>query len=109
MRILKDLYLTSRFFLLGGCVIAVMLFSYSFPFLFIVGQVMLLLVLAFTIVDIYLLFNRNVKLNCDRKHSNIFSLGSDNPVTINLKNHTPYKLFLSLIDELPEQLQRRDF
>ena len=37
------------------------------------------------------------------------SLGYENPVNIELTAHSPIKLNLEIIDELPEELQKRDF
>ena len=40
---------------------------------------------------------------------NVLSLGDENTVTLALRNRTNFSLKLTIIDELPFQLQRRDF
>ena len=48
-------------------------------------------------------------IKCRRRLPKLFSLGDLNPVKIELTNQSGTKLFISLIDELPFQFQKRDF
>jgi uncharacterized protein (DUF58 family) len=61
------------------------------------------------VVDIFLLFNRSVKIKCRRRLPKLFSLGDPNVVKLELHNQSNQPLKLRIIDELPFQFQKRDF
>ncbi|MFN6943341.1 MAG: DUF58 domain-containing protein [Cytophagaceae bacterium] len=109
IKLVKGLYLPLKFFLLGGLVIAVFIFSFAFPLLFILAQALLVLLLAGLLADVFLLFNKNVRLNCTRFSGNVFSLGSENTVHIHIENNFQYPLTIKVVDELPFQFQERQF
>ncbi|GJM31154.1 MAG: hypothetical protein DHS20C18_01550 [Saprospiraceae bacterium] len=73
------------------------------------AQVLFVVALAFILLDVMLLFNPSVNVRVRRKMSKVFSLGDPNPVTLQLRNRANFKLFIKVIDELPVQLQIRDF
>lgn len=76
-----------------------------FPF----AQAALVVIAALALADIFMLFNPGISLRAIRKTAPVLSLGDDNPVRIQLENESPILLKAELIDELPEQLQIRDF
>jgi uncharacterized protein (DUF58 family) len=105
----KSLFLTDRFFLLFGGVILVFVASFPVPFLFPVAQSVFALALAAVMLDFFTLFNRNVRVKVRRRLPKIFNLGDPNTVRLELHNQSGQKLDLTVIDELPVQLQIRDF
>ncbi len=109
MQILNSLYLTNRLFLVLGGLIALFAVSFAVPGLFLVAQLAFVVAMAFLILDIALLFSPSVNVRVRRKTSKVFSLGDNNLVRLLLRNRSNYKLFLKIIDELPVQLQIRDF
>jgi uncharacterized protein (DUF58 family) len=109
IRFFRRLYLTNRlFYALGG---TAFLFATSFflPFLFPVAQAILAVISAIFFVDVFLLFNPSLKIAGKRTLQKIFSLGDENNIAIDLENSYALPLHIRLIDELPEQFQRRDF
>lgn len=74
-----------------------------------VAQVLLLAASAILIVDIVLLFNPSLKISGRRNVQQILSLGDENKMSVELENISVLSLHIKLIDELPEQFQRRDF
>lgn len=109
LKTLRNLYLSDRFFVLYLGLVAFFVLSFAFEILFPVAQTLFVLSVVLVLVDILLLFNRNVYVKCKRRLPKVFSLGDNNPVTIELQNLSAQKLKIKLIDELPFQFQIRDF
>jgi uncharacterized protein (DUF58 family) len=109
LKILRNLYLSNRFFVLFLGLAAFFVLSFAIEILYPVAQTLFVLSVALVFIDILILFNRNVYIQCKRKLPKVFSLGDDNPVYINLHNQSIQQLKIKLIDELPFQFQRRDF
>jgi uncharacterized protein (DUF58 family) len=109
IRLFKNLYLTNRFFYLFGTVAAAFAFSFIVPMLFPVAQASLVVALAIILAEIFMQFNPAVTLSCRRITPKVLSLGSDNTIRLVLENRYALGLRLSVVDELPVQLQKRDF
>lgn len=108
-RFFKHLYLTNRFFWIAGFLVAAFAFTYALPIMLPVIQALLGLGLIATIGDAVFLFNRNMQIHCNRELPGLLSLGWSNGVHLWVWNETDVKLSLTIIDELPAQLQLRDF
>jgi uncharacterized protein (DUF58 family) len=111
-----ELFLTKRFFLLAGSVIFLFILSFPFPALFFIAQLCLVTVLLVILTDLFILFyparaglTGKPAISCKRIVPSLLSLGDDNEIHIELQNKTRLFLNLKLFDELPEQLQERDF
>lgn len=109
MQILRHLYLSNRLFYVMGGIAALFAISFFLPFLFFFAQLLLMIITAFTMVDAVLLFNPSLRISGKRLLQKIFSLGDENSVVVELENNSTITLHIRLIDELPEQFQRRDF
>ena len=83
--------------------------SFAYPFLFYVCDAVLVLFVTAFIADIFLLFNSQVKIKASRKVQPVFSLGEVQNVELQIENLSPLKMHARVIDELPEQLQERNF
>ena len=108
-KILQQLYLSNRFFLLFGGVILLFAFSYPITFLFPIALTAFVAAVALFLVDLILLFNPNVEIKVRRRLPKVFSLGDPNTVVLEMSSRSDKKLFLTVIDELPFQFQKRDF
>jgi uncharacterized protein (DUF58 family) len=106
---LKNLYLTRRFFVLFGAVILVFVAAFSINGLFAAAQTVLIVAIGTVLADMLLLFNKNIKVEAKRKLPKLMSLGDDNKVTLDIANYANIPLKLTLIDEIPYQFQKRDF
>lgn len=106
---MKNLYLTNRlFWLLGGFIVLFGL-SFAVDVLFPLIQALFVLAMAGLMLDIWLLFNRNVRITAARDLPRLFNLGDLNAIKIKLQNNANLKLDITIIDELPVQFQIRDF
>ena len=76
--------------------------------LFYVGQVLLVVLVGLSVMEASLLY-LSTRLVASRRCAERFSLGDDNTVEIAVASMTPFKVFLDIVDELPPQLQIRDF
>ncbi|HYG39700.1 MAG TPA: DUF58 domain-containing protein [Cytophagales bacterium] len=105
----RNLYLTTRFFILYGIVILAFAISFAFDVIYPFAQLAFLVVSSIVVTDVILLFRKEGKLFCERSMSKVLSLGSDNTIEIELENKGNQSFFISVVDELPYQLQLRDF
>ncbi|MCS6929252.1 MAG: DUF58 domain-containing protein [Saprospiraceae bacterium] len=106
---MRSLFLTDRFFWLFGSIAVAFALSYAFEGLFRWAQLAFVLALALTGVDALVLYGRHQYLTCRRQMASVFSLGDPNPVAIEVENRSNFRLKIAAVDELPVQLQARDF
>jgi len=109
MNIIKTVSPSKRFYLC--CLICAGIFILSFPIavLFIPAKVALASLLALTFADLVFLYFSGIRLHSVRAVSKILSLGSSNEVRLIIANHSAHNLQVQIIDELPVQLQKRNF
>jgi uncharacterized protein (DUF58 family) len=106
---MRSLYLTNRFFILFGCIAFGFALSFKYRWLFDPMQVIFLCALAYVFADLLLLSVSKLHIEAKRSLAKIASLSDDNHVQIHLTNHARLALTLKVIDELPVELQNRDF
>lgn len=106
---MKNLYINNRFFfaLIGVGILYV--FAFFFPFLMIVGHVVLLLVFLAAMVDCLLLFRAKEGVLAQRILPEKLSNGDENPIKVDIRNNYSFKINTKVIDEIPFQFQKRDF
>ncbi|HEX6190926.1 MAG TPA: DUF58 domain-containing protein [Chitinophagaceae bacterium] len=103
----KTFYLNRIVYLLAGSSSLVFLLSYFFPFLFRIGEIILLLVAVALLVDGLLLFGKSKGITAERLTGERFSIGDANKVLLQVKNEYNFPVRISIIDELPVQFQER--
>ena len=108
-KVLKNIYLTNRFFFLFGGIILVFVLSFPYEIIFPLAQTLFVLASTLVVVDSFLLFNRSARVKCRRRLPKLFSLGDENVVKLELHNQSKQMFNLKIIDELPFQFQKRDF
>ncbi len=108
-KMLKNLFLTRRVFVILGIIALLFAISYRLGWLFGVAQITLGLLTVAIIIDIILLFLPSVKFTANRILPKVFSLSDINKVNIEIENLSHRAFSFSLIDETPFQLQKRDF
>jgi uncharacterized protein (DUF58 family) len=69
----------------------------------------LVLAVAVCLLDFFILWHKNLKIEGIRQVPSVLSLGDVNTVELALHNRTSFSLKITVIDELPFQLQKRDF
>ncbi|MFZ1633391.1 MAG: hypothetical protein WAT43_05910, partial [Chitinophagales bacterium] len=105
----RNIFITNRIFWLIGIIFTLFALSFSVKILFYVAQAVIVVTILLVLVDYFILFNRRIKLSAERKMSNALSLSDENNVHIIISSKAPISLSLKIIDELPYQLQKRDF
>ncbi len=103
------LFLTNRFFWLFGGLIGLFALAYPFGFLFPLAQTAFVIAVVAVAVDGILLFGRRPNVVGFREVNPVLSLSDPNAVQIRLHNRGALRLWLTVVDELPVQFQRRDF
>ncbi|MDR3712545.1 MAG: DUF58 domain-containing protein [Puia sp.] len=108
-RFYKSLFLTRRFYWIFVAIIGLFILSYGAAFLFPVAQLLLLFLGIVSALDYTILFSRRSPVPVKRVLSERFSNGDTNKVRLEVRNNYPFRVWVRIIDELPEQFQRRDF
>jgi len=109
MKRLKPFYIQNRFFYASIVVMALFVASYIFPRWFNIVKLVLLILIAFTLLDTLILFFAKKGLHATRILPEKLSNGDQNPITIKLENYYTFPVNVRIIDEIPELFQVRDF
>jgi uncharacterized protein (DUF58 family) len=81
--------------------------GYLAPELFTAAMVVLVFAAISVAVDFYLLYRQKKGIEAKRIIGERLSNGDENKLSIHLKSHYDYKIYCTVIDELPYQLQER--
>ncbi len=104
-----DLFIKKRsYFIIAGFV-ALFITSFYIPVLMPVSLSLFMVFIFFFIIDYTLLFFTKKYPNARRLTGNRFSNGDDNLVELIIKNEFRFPVSIEVIDELPEQLQIRNW
>lgn len=109
MKLFRELYLPNRFFFLFGSIAGVFVLGFFVQPIFVIAQGLFLLAIGLVLADGFMLFAQNHQIQATRQLPKLLSLGDENRITIRLQNQSRLPLSAELIDELPIQLQIRDF
>jgi len=109
MNILKNLYLHERFFNYLSVIAITFLVSFWVSILYSIAWFMVISLIIVFFMDIYLLFRRKNGINANRILGNKFSNSDENKVPIFVESNYNFTIVIKIIDELPEQFQKRDF
>lgn len=106
---LRSFYLSRFFYYSCFTIAALFMLSYFFGAIFLVANVLLLFTLIAVLVDTFLLYQNQGRVEAFRVMQDRFSNGDDNKITIELANEYGFAIHCSLIDELPFQFQERNW
>jgi uncharacterized protein (DUF58 family) len=109
INIYKQLFFSTRFFLAASLIVVFFAASFIVHWLFPIGQVALILLGVFTLTDGILLISKKKVIFIERSVPNLLSLGDENRITYFIKNSLNLNIKIHILDELPYQLQIRDF
>ncbi len=105
----RSLFLTNRFFLVGGGLVVAFAFGFVWPGVFLLAQVALGLFLALLLLDGLLLYGQSLPVQAERQLPPGLGLGDEGRVQLFVRNYSQLTLGLELLDEQPVQLQARHF
>lgn len=83
--------------------------SFFVPGLYRAATVLLWMLSGALLLDTLLLFGKQSGLTAEREAADRFSIGDDNEVRIHFENKYPFTADLLVIDDLPVQLQEREW
>ena len=109
MKVLKSFYINPLFFNILLGIGGVFFISFFVKWMFGVAEVLLLLFLLVTVIDVFVLYYSKKGIETKRILPDRLSNGDDNSIRITLKNNYPIPVILNIIDEIPFQFQKRDF
>lgn len=109
INLFRNLYIHQRFFVYISFIAATFLVSFWINILYQVAWLLFLGLLVSFLFDVVILFRFKNGLKARRILPEKFSNSDENPVPITIENKYPIKIFLKVIDEIPIQLQKRDF
>ncbi len=101
-------HLHRKVFYFGYVAAAVFVLSYFFPALQTVASFLLLALVVLVVTDTLLLYRKR-GLFAERILQSRFSNGDANKVTIRLQNNYDFRVYCTVIDELPVPFQERDW
>jgi len=108
LRFTKSLYIHNIFFRFIAILSAGFLISYWFPVLYPIIWILTISLLVFFLLDMYLLYGSS-GITAERHLPQKLSNSDYNPITLTYSSNYNFKTYLSIIDELPIQFQKRDF
>lgn len=109
INVFKNLYIHQRFFVYISIIAAVFLISFWVDILYQVAWLMIIGLAVLFLFDTVILFRFKKGLKARRILPEKFSNSDENPVPVTIENRYPINIFLKVIDELPKQLQKRNF
>lgn len=105
----KSLYIHNRFFIYISAISALFLVSFWIPALYSATWMLVWLFVIVMCIDVLILYRFKNGFSAKRIVSEKLSNSDANEIAITLENNYPFQVFISLIDELPAQFQKRDF
>lgn len=106
---LRNFFLTPLFFSSGAAIVFILAFGFVIPPLLFLGKVLILLLAGLTVADGVLLFNQKNPISVRRFMPRILGINDEVHVDLEISYSGDIPLSAELIEELPQQLQKRDF
>ncbi len=107
--ITKSFYIQPRFFYAGIGIVLLFSLSYFVPLLFNVAQILLFVLVFLFVIDVFVICIGKHKIEAKRILPDKLSNGDKNNIQLKIQNNYPFLITLEIIDEIPEQFQKRDF
>lgn len=104
-----NLFLKQRFYLVMALFAALFIISFYIPVLKSIVVTLFVLFLVLCMAEYSALFFLRKKVSAQRITPNRFSNGDENMIQLIVKNGFQFRVFITVIDELPQQLQVRNW
>ena len=109
MKKLLNIFPGPRFYLLFAAFIPLFALAFGWPWLLWPAKVLLSLAIAAAAADVLLLLTSGIRLKVIRVVPEILSLGHRHEIRLRIHNEGNLNVNIKIIDELPVQVQIRDF
>ncbi len=107
MSLFRNIYLSRFFFIVYFGAVLLFVVAASYPWLLIIAQIVLLVLIGVTILDILLTFSSKKPLVFSRKVNERLNLGDANDVVLHIKNTTNQPIGFRLYEGFPVEMQER--
>lgn len=107
-RAIRTAFLTPRAFFIGWVLVVLFIGGWIHAPLFVAARLGFLLLIVAMLGEFYLLYGRRADMRGTRRTMERWSNGDVNPVTIQLESGYGTDMHVRVLDELPEQFQKRD-
>lgn len=104
----RSFFITSRFFAITGLLVSLWIAAYFVTALVSMAQIGLALFFGAALIDGWLLFRVKEGIDAARTLPERFSNGDENQIGIRVHNRYVFTVGISIINEMPVQLQARD-
>lgn len=108
-KFINTLYLSSRFYLIGGSCIILFVLAYFVPLFFEIAQIVFAIFAILFLADYVILFIFSRRFPVRRNLPEKMSNGDANKIQLTVSNPYNFKISIKIIDEVPVQLQERNF
>lgn len=105
---IRSYFIHPKTFWFIGALILIFILGFIWDVLFLVGIIGVLGFVLALLYDSLMLFGRG-SISAERSAAKILSLGDSNQIVLNIFNNTARNINFYIIEELPFQLQNRDF
>jgi len=109
MQFIKSFYIHNSFFTYIAVLSACFILSYWIPILYPIAWVLTLVLLGLFLFDVFLLYANSKGMEAKRILPQKLSNSDLNPMSVEFQSYYPFKAYITIIDELPKQFQKRDF
>lgn len=109
MRFIRSIYFTSRLYWAAAICVACLCLTYSAPALLWLAKGVLFALIAAVIADILMLYLPKDAMTGSRLLPEKLSNGDENDISLFIENRYTFPVRITVIDEIPEQFQKRDF
>ncbi|QWX84671.1 DUF58 domain-containing protein [Cellulophaga sp. HaHaR_3_176] len=109
MKFFKSFFIHNTFFRYLAFLAALFLLSYWIKEIYPIAWISTFILITLFFLDLFLLYTTTNGIEANRITPKKLSNSDHNPIIINFKNNYAFKTNISIIDELPEQFQKRDF
>ncbi len=109
MKFWNSIFLSKRLFQGLFALVIIFVFGFVYPLFFIIGQLALIVFIAFVVVDFILVYSVKNGVVGSRNLSERFSLGDENEVLLKLSSRYKFPIEAIVYDEIPLNFQIRDF
>ncbi|MBN8704003.1 MAG: DUF58 domain-containing protein [Bacteroidetes bacterium] len=107
--IINSIYLSRRFYIALGAIGFLFASAFYVPIFYTIAQVCLLLIAITVLTDILILLGSKNAIKLTRITDKVLSLGSINKIKLEVYNNSNFQFSATIIDELPHQLEERNF
>lgn len=107
-KFVQSLFFSNRFYWSLVAIILLFMFSYAVSWLYLLAILALIIFVILLMLDYSILYLKT-GIRVLRQLPERFSNGDQNKVQLVIRNRYPFKARLQIIEELPEQFQKRNF